>query len=221
LLDDCANRKRLNDKGCYSQEDRYSCLTSSDGRGMVDGLNMFGAACVWCPDGCTDGSDTKCEPKLWLNRQDNKKNYDYCLSVVPGTQTPCAERKIINDGKGCYTMQDRQTCLTSLDGRSGGPVDGIALHASDCVWCQDGCTPGGSKCEPKAWVDGQSNKKPYEYCLPDENAGKSGRAVLDEKIEFESVIVPARNERMMYLKEDESEGTDEDESEDEEEEASN
>merc|ERR1712079_663994 len=119
---------------------------------------MYGAYCVWCPDGCTATNPNKCEPWDWLDTQGNKKPYQSCLS------DDCAPRKQLYGGKGCHETTSRTSCLTSLDGR--GDINGLVMYGSACVWCEDGCTEGGQeKCQPKRWLLKQSNKKDYEYCL--------------------------------------------------------
>ena len=78
MIDDCISRIAEND--CSYIKDRGTCLTSTDSRNMViDGVQLFGSDCVWCPDGdCTPGSGNQCEPKVFLENK-GIKNFEACI----------------------------------------------------------------------------------------------------------------------------------------------
>ena len=64
---------------CYSIEDRSTCLTSTDNRNLeIDGVQLFGSKCHWCPDGpCTSYNTNQCEPEPFLKSK-GVKGYETC-----------------------------------------------------------------------------------------------------------------------------------------------
>ena len=59
----------------------------------------------------------------------------------------------------CNTIQDRTSCLTSIESRAG------IFQGQDCVWCQNGpCTNRWpNRCEPKTFL--QERNATFEECL--------------------------------------------------------
>merc|ERR1712198_20911 len=66
----------------------------------------------------------------------------------------------------CNSLQDRGTCLRSLESRTDVP-DGIQIHGNRCVWCQNGPCTGlnQNRCEPKEWLDTKQHSG-YEDTSP-------------------------------------------------------
>jgi len=66
----------------------------------------------------------------------------------------------------CNSLQDRGTCLRSLESRTDVP-DGIQILGNRCVWCQNGPCTGlnQNRCEPKEWLDTKQHSG-YEDTSP-------------------------------------------------------
>lgn len=83
-------------------------------------------------------------------------SYDYAapLAFRPPTGRPLALACLEFRKTGCYTVDDRDMCLGSRDGRAVVSMDGRLIHGQPCVWCGGGsCLEGApSRCEPYDWV---------------------------------------------------------------------
>jgi len=148
--------KKKKDFGCWQIKDRETCLSSKDGRAYHGHLND---ACVWCGGArCTTNNDNKCEPQTWLLSRSNQvepNKYEYASDSC---RSSCLNQQ---KDAGCNGIKDRDTCLSSKDGRFD--------HMSDpCVWCGGASctTDNDNHCEPQAWLlarDNQVEPDKYEY----------------------------------------------------------
>eukprot|EP00440_Ansanella_granifera_P050224 gb/GFBE01054439.1/.p1 GENE.gb/GFBE01054439.1/~~gb/GFBE01054439.1/.p1 ORF type:complete len:794 (+),score=105.30 gb/GFBE01054439.1/:1-2382(+) len=123
--------------GCWTLGDEASCSWSIDGR---DDAYYGDSPCVWCGDsGCPSGA--RCENVAYFEGNNGLQGSYHvadCSGVAPDDP---AQECLTPVESGCYTIADRETCLTSMDGRPG------YFSKSECVWCENGC-PSGAHCEP-------------------------------------------------------------------------
>jgi len=70
--------------GCETIKDRYTCLTSLDGRSAKFkhyGLTFNGQKCVWCHGKKCDRTGNLCEPENWMIQHHGKRrgtDFDDC-----------------------------------------------------------------------------------------------------------------------------------------------
>lgn len=146
--------------GCFQIHGESQCLRSYDGR-----RDYGNSACAWCC-GHDCGNGFRCEPKDWLVAQGHlpgaRQHRDgdgsnSCSGRYPSPSPPPPPQGPSSNG-GCYTINDRNTCLQSWDGRRGTPFDG-----QQCAWC------GGSRCtdaehytcQPYDWLMAQPDHHSY------------------------------------------------------------
>ena len=74
----------------------------------------------------------------------------------------CAKRDKILP---CDQINDRFTCLTSTDSRSGVHA-GVEIHGSKCAWCHGGpCTENNENtCEPRNWLEAKGVSE-FDTCF--------------------------------------------------------
>jgi len=64
----------------------------------------------------------------------------------------------------CSTLSgNKDICQASFETRDWF-VSGVHIKGTKCVWCENGCTGNGNKCEPKNWLEQQPSAKDYEIC---------------------------------------------------------
>jgi len=68
----------------------------------------------------------------------------------------------------CPTLSWKDMCQASFEARSM-VHSGVQIKGAKCVWCENGCTPGGAKCEPKNWLEQQPSARDYEICPQPKN----------------------------------------------------
>ncbi len=75
--------------------------------------------------------------------------------------------------KDCSTLNDRKSCLTSIESRTK-MEDGGEIFGSDCAWCQSGpCTKrNSSMCKPESMLQAMGTVE-YETCLKIEEDGRN------------------------------------------------
>merc|ERR1719319_2047800 len=60
-------------------EDQEDLPSGKEARTEGGGIQIKNAKCVWCENGCTDSNPgVKCEPKNWLEKQGNRRDYEIC-----------------------------------------------------------------------------------------------------------------------------------------------
>lgn len=105
-------------------------------------------------------TNTKCfdqDPKVLLQ---NMYNLEYLQNCSVDTKkielSDSKALKLTPASAGCQSLTDKQTCITSKDGRAGATWEGRRIHDEACIWCCGAkCTgPGSNKCEPADWVFG-------------------------------------------------------------------
>ena len=80
----------------------------------------------------------------------------------------CVER---SSSIPCDQLNDRESCLTSIESRSGVHF-GKNIFGTDCVWCPNGpCNENQNRCEPKSLMDGQHLSN-YETCIQGKSTPK-------------------------------------------------
>ncbi|CAE8617299.1 unnamed protein product [Polarella glacialis] len=141
--------------GCTAVTDKLSCLGSKDASGVkiYRTVAVDGEPCVWCGAGpagvaggaCTSDSNATCVPYDWMARGEGvvyayRQQASTILAVaqcnVPDRNfgnTGCLKRQI----KGCNTLKDKGTCLSSLDSRKEHQIAGFMIEGQPCVWCGD------------------------------------------------------------------------------------
>jgi len=108
---------------CPLATDKDICQASFETRSIVaSGVQINGSKCVWCENGCTTNNNNKCEPKNWLERQSNAKDFEIC----PRTDNPYHTWAYVNfigsnlnwkseGGTGGYSKcYSRDSCMTIL-----------------------------------------------------------------------------------------------------------
>merc|ERR1719204_1654538 len=119
-----------------------------------------------CKDWCDERSDCKsfarCDDhqkcyfkNLALTGAESARNIGRCTTYYK-TQKEFLTRSL--GSAGCYTHNDRDTCLTLIDPREG------TYFNQPCVWNPNGFT-SGNKCEPKNWADLYGGSESYEDSL--------------------------------------------------------
>eukprot|EP00440_Ansanella_granifera_P064374 gb/GFBE01069792.1/.p1 GENE.gb/GFBE01069792.1/~~gb/GFBE01069792.1/.p1 ORF type:complete len:2508 (+),score=606.03 gb/GFBE01069792.1/:1-7524(+) len=172
-------------QGCPSFTDKFSCLSSADGRPEATklGRKVHGEPCVWCAGGmCNEGAN-KCEPYDWqMNGEGSVFQHNYAsgegsytvarcnngfaephpdathvaqppfpLARPSASQTTCL--KAVE--QGCFALNDRLTCLSSVDASSTETYGGLKIKGEPCVWCGGGnCNSGGDHlCAPFDYLE--------------------------------------------------------------------
>ncbi|CAE8622538.1 unnamed protein product [Polarella glacialis] len=162
--------------GCMAVKDNLACLGSMDASGVkiYRTVAVDGEPCVWCGGGsCTSDSNATCVPYDWMARGQDvvyavRQQASTILAVakcdVLGRNfenTGCLQKQV----KGCNTLKDKATCLSSLDGRKEHPIAGFMIEGQPCVWC------GGGAC----------NSMSDEVCAPyDFAVHGAGRAFVTD-----------------------------------------
>lgn len=164
-----ANMKCLRTEGlgCSAVSDRLNCLSSKDAsdKVAVAGLKIQGEPCVWCADGpCTSNSASQCAPYDWFVRGEgvafttNLATANFIVADCKADSDAAMDNSnvqcLAKHTSGCNSIQDEQTCLSSLDGRPYEFVAGYKAAGQPCVWCGGGaCTSqNDNKCEPYDYV---------------------------------------------------------------------
>eukprot|EP00435_Cladocopium_sp_Y103_P010788 s3559_g2.t2 len=150
------------EKGCKAITDRLNCLSSVDDgfQDSVKGLKVKGEPCVWCGGVACTSKDPAilCEARDYLvngkglafvHRHVAPENVDVAKCEAPKRSfgnVGCLKRQ----EKGCNSIKDMDTCLSSIDGRPYDQVAGLQVEGQPCVWC--GGVPcnsnNGNLCEP-------------------------------------------------------------------------
>jgi len=79
---------------------------------FTSGVQIKGTKCVWCENGCTAKNPAvKCEPKNWLEKQGDAKDYEICPSTTNPYHT--------------YTKYGRYM-TTNLEGKWNGGTGGLS-----------------------------------------------------------------------------------------------
>jgi len=153
-------------QGCKAIKDRINCLSSVDasGTGTVKDVQMDGEPCVWCGGGlCTSESDALCAPYDYLAKGEGVLYTT--LHAMPSYMTVAMCKTNANSDfdnlqcltsheQGCNSIQDEDTCLSSVDGRPYEYIAGFKAKGQPCVWCGGGlCSSlNSNKCEPYDFV---------------------------------------------------------------------
>jgi len=153
-------------QGCKAIKDRINCLSSVDasGTGTVKDVQMDGEPCVWCGGGlCTSESDALCAPYDYLAKGEGVLYTT--LHAMPSYMTVATCKANTNSDfdnlqcltsqvQGCNSIQDEDTCLSSVDGRPYEYIAGLKAKGQPCVWCGGGvCSSlNSNKCEPYDFV---------------------------------------------------------------------
>ncbi|CAE8699816.1 unnamed protein product, partial [Polarella glacialis] len=132
--------------GCCAVKDKLACLGSKDASGVKvhRTVAVDGEPCVWCGGGpCTSDSNATCVPYDWMARGQDvayavRQQASTILAVAKCDvldrnfeNTGCLRRQV----KGCNTLTDKGTCLSSLDGRKEQQIAGFMTNGQPCVWC--------------------------------------------------------------------------------------
>eukprot|EP00931_Biecheleriopsis_adriatica_P029353 TRINITY_DN1743_c0_g1_i1.p1 TRINITY_DN1743_c0_g1~~TRINITY_DN1743_c0_g1_i1.p1 ORF type:complete len:2698 (+),score=678.60 TRINITY_DN1743_c0_g1_i1:54-8147(+) len=167
--------------GCPSfKDDKYSCLSSTDGRpeDVIQGRKVHGQPCVWCNGGMCNNNGNRCEAfDVQMNGEGNvyAKNYagsntkvarcvnglvdpqfDIALTPPPfPVERPIDAQCLKAEPRGCFAVRDKLTCLSSYDASTTKDFGGLKIQGEPCVWCGGGiCHSGGdSLCAPFGYLE--------------------------------------------------------------------
>ena len=186
--------------GCGSITDKLICLSSVDGspNATYRGTKIAGQPCAWCGGvACTSHDPSvKCVALDFLvNGQGpayatrhvtaltvDVAGCDKSESTRNFGDVSCLKRK----ENGCNTIQDKETCLSSKDGRPYTQVAGLKVEGQPCVWCGGvPCTTNNANlCEPYEFV---THGEGHAYDINNElnfysAACEDGKAVQDHHL---------------------------------------
>jgi len=132
--------------GCMAIQDLAICMNSLDASEKVSekGLSVHGEPCVWCDDGpCTSDSPDSCYPHDYLRRGEGRaftsKVSAYrvaeCSLEVVQPQAPGELTCLTPVVMGCTSLRDKQSCLSSKEGRQDIRFKSHSTSGQPCVWC--------------------------------------------------------------------------------------
>lgn len=170
-------------KGCAALKNKLDCLSSVDGSDVTDyaGIKIKGEPCVWCGGGhCHTGNTSLCAPFDYLEKGAGRAFGT--LNAVALTPAKCSTAQMhfgdlscLEEVKsGCNDIDDKDKCLSSLDGRPYTQVGGYKVQGQPCVWCGGlPCRDGGlNKCEPYDYgVNGEGHVYDRAHNVPFHRAG--------------------------------------------------
>jgi len=151
-------------EGCNGIKNKTVCLQSRDGRPSrlfaQTNLKIKDEPCTWCGGHpCTSTGNALCEPRDFLNGKglafDKLRSPTLTIATCPVNLTADVAC-LYNNNSGCNTIQKREACLSSRDGRSSTyyELSDIRIKDEPCVWCGGRhCTnTHRTFCEPRDWL---------------------------------------------------------------------
>lgn len=132
--------------GCRAIQDLAVCMNSLDASEKVSeqGLSVHGEPCAWCDDGpCTSDSPDRCYPLDYLRRGEGRAftlsvsayRVAECSLEVVQPQAPGELTCLTPVVMGCTSLRDKQSCLSSKEGRQDIRFKSHSTFGQPCVWC--------------------------------------------------------------------------------------
>jgi len=147
---------------CYTITDRTQCLSTTESRSqIIDGVQIFGTDCIWCPNGCGGLNTARCEPKNWSEAKGH--TFEECAGDLPSTWDLCAGGMI---QRTCPYCAESHRTIVYKRKTDGTAIDFEKLFLDNWVEKPAG---GSNKMHIdfelfSSEADAKSDNKPWLFC---------------------------------------------------------